>query len=108
MGTPATAAGMQAFCDSIINPPQTDARRLRDGLQIAMDGLGQSSGDRHVQRILLALHWLYGPERQDVLAWWAHQLVKAAEGYAEYVGDADAGEYDPFDDMRDRAEPEGR
>lgn len=101
MGTPDTAAGMRAFCASVIQT-DTDVRRVRDGLQVAMDGLGQSSGDRHVQRILLALHWLHGAERQDVLAWWAHQLVKAAEGYAEYVGDADAGEYDPFDDMRDR------
>lgn len=64
MGTPDTAAGMRAFCASVIQT-ETDVHRVRAGLQIAMDGLGQSKRDSNMRRVLLAFHWLLGPLTQQ-------------------------------------------
>ena len=92
MGTPDIAAGMRAFCTSITSPTgdQTDVRRVRDGLQIAIDGLSMSDRDCHMRRILTAFHWLLGPLTQQEIADNVDDVVESAEWLADYYGPADA------------------
>ena len=88
MGTH-NAAGMQAFVASITHP-QTDVQRVRDGLQIAIDGLSMSERDCHMRRILTAFHWFLGPLTQREKAANAEDLVESAKRLADYYGPADA------------------
>lgn len=99
------AAGFCAWVDSVVHPrpvKPTDAARVRDGIQIALDGLGDSDRDRMMRRIFTGCHWLLGAERQDVLAHHAGEVADAAEALADFIGpaDADPNSDEAFDNAR--------
>lgn len=64
---------------------ETDVRRVRDGLQIAMDGLGGGTPDRLIHEILVCCHWLVDPSpRQDVAEEMTERLDEAATELKEW------------------------
>lgn len=101
------ARTVERLAHDLTSTRQTNVSRFRDGLQVAMDALGDDEKAREFRRILTSLHWLAGADKPSMQLSHVDQIAESVEWLRNWhdgpdedgPGNGGTGEQDVGEDL---------